>query len=524
MADSSTPQNQREFRCKHCDGKILIPKDLPPTTGPCPHCSGVITSPALETPPLQVASFEVPVPVTAPAAIPAAPAAPAAIPAAPAPAAAVPSAPAVPAVPAAIPAAPAAVAPAPATPPQEAVPPVSAIPAPAPATPAAPEPVAAAVSAPAPVSASIPPPRSGPPPPPAQELKREKPVEIPQAQLPPREDPSDLKKQKTSPKPQRSGLIPAMLVLLVLILIGGGVVFFASKELGKNVESPTPRIAAGDPAANEANYIRIGWQKEAYQVLRGYMAATEAKDKLPFVLNGAELAPKIEDFYGGGMIIDTDTPADAFSVYELSEEDRKRGLFMMIYDQPPQFEMKEFFRPLASLEVQYGVDEADLLLSTLARVGNFAMEPLRVHAFFKRTPEGLKLDWEIFAQTKYRRFQNFVELPEAGQTGVFRVFVVEDVPDKGRAVAGTRTYRVVDPANTTDIARVNVKVDSETGRALSLINWRGTKENRPITRTATVELKWAGEADSPELEISRFICWEFLGLGGQGTPSTASTK
>jgi hypothetical protein len=196
----------------------------------------------------------------------------------------------------------------------------------------------------------------------------------------------------------------------------------------------------------------------------------------------------------------------------------------MIYDQPPQFEMKEFFRPLASLEVQYGVDEADLLLSTLALVGNFAMEPLRVHAFFKRNPEGLKLDWEIFAQTKYRTLQNFVELPEVGQTNVFRVFIVEDVPDKGRAVTGTRTYRVADTANSSDSARVNVNVDSDTGRALSIINWRGAKESRPITKTATVELKWVGEATAPELEISRFICWEFLGLGGQETPATAANK
>jgi hypothetical protein len=147
-----------------------------------------------------------------------------------------------------------------------------------------------------------------------------------------------------------------------------------------------------------------------------------------------------------------------------------------------------------------------------------------VHAFFKRMPEGLKLDWEIFVQTKYRTLQNFVELPESGRSGIFRVFIVEDVPEKGNAVAGTRTYRVVDPANTTDSARVNVKVDSETGRTLSPINWRGTKENRPITRTATVELKWSGEPSSPELEISRFVCWEFLGLGGQETPATASTK
>ena len=258
-------------------------------------------------------------------------------------------------------------------------------------------------------------------------------------------------------------------------------------------------------------------------MLRGYLAATTTQDKIPFILNGSALATKIEDFYGGGRINDSDTPAEAFSIYALTEEDRKRGLFMMIYDQPPQFDIKEFFRPLASLEVQYGVDEADLLLSTLSR-SNFAMEPLRVHAFFKRTPAGLKLDWEVFTQTKYRTLQNFVELPETGQTGIFRVFIVEDVPEKGRAVAGTRTYRVTDTANTGDSARVNVKVDSDIGRALSIINWRGTKENRPLTRTATVELKWSGPAAAPELEISRFVCWEFLGLGGQDTPATASNK
>jgi hypothetical protein len=324
MSDPMIPADRREFQCVHCEGKIVIPADLPPTTGPCPHCGEVITSPE-PAPPTPVPAFQIPTVVAAPPA---------------------------------------------------------------------------------------------------------------------------------------AGLVP-----------------------------PSPAVAENRPPPPPPPPPR-----------------------------------KIEDFYGGGEILDSDTPAAAFSIYELSEEDRKRGLFMMIYDQPPQFEMKEFFRPLASLEVQYGVDEADLLLSTLARVGNFAMEPLRVHAFFKRTEEGLKLDWEIFAQTKYRTLQNFVELPEVGQTGIFRVFIIEDVPEKGRAVPGTRTYRVADPANTGDTARINVKVDSEIGRALSLINWRGTKESRPITRTATVELKWTGEPDAPELEISRFICWEFLGLGGQDTSPTASTK
>ena len=467
MVNPDIPSDKREFRCNHCNGKILIPRELPSTTGPCPHCRGTITSPALEAgsmPVFQPPSFPIPQ----------------------------------------------------APPPP---PPVSYAP-----------PVQAVVPIPAPVSVVVDPVIQMP-----ETLIK---TTIPEPRKPPAgiphaTEPSQANRRKPKPSPEqaetqgrshKSGLIPAMLVLLVVILGAGAAVHFVAEEMGRNVTPPAVTTHGVDPAVAEANYLRVGWQKEAYQLLRDYMAATSSKEKLPYILKGDALSTRLEDFYGGGVINDSDTPADAFSIYELSEEDRKRGLFMMIYDQPPQFEMKEFFRPLATPEVQYGVDEADLLLSTLARVGNFAMEPLRVHAFFKRTGEGLKLDWEIFAQTKYRTFQNFVELPETGQVGVFRVFIVEDVPDKSRLEAGTRTYRMADPANTGDTARVNVKVDSETGRALSIINWRGTKESQPITRTATVELKWTGEATAPELEISRFICWEFLGLGGQETPSTASTN
>jgi hypothetical protein len=272
------------------------------------------------------------------------------------------------------------------------------------------------------------------------------------------------------------------------------------------------------------NYIRSGWKNDANEVLRNYISATTSTGKLPHILNAEQLGQTVEDFYAGGAINDSDTPADAFSVYELSEEDRKRGIFMMVYDQPPQFDIKEFFRPLATLEVQHGLEQIGLLLSTVARADNFALEPVRVHAFFKRTPEGLKLDWEIFAQTKYRTFQNFVELPAPGDSKVFRVLIVEDVPQKGRPVSGSRTYRLADPANLTDTARVNVMVDSEPGRALSLINWRGSREIRPTTRTATVELSWTNDHEQPELQISRFICWEFLGLGGQESPAPTGDR
>lgn len=428
MADSTPQSEYRDFRCIHCAANIRIPRALPPTTGPCPLCGGLIISPGEDAPEQFIQ-------------------------------------------------------------PQAVAPPPT----------------------------SIPPPRKPQP-------KIEAPVAEKHAD-PPKTTP--IPKNPPDPPKRVNPVLKFVIGAIIFLLIAGGIasaVYFVRKEMQNksNLTLPGKILTEDDPA--EMNYIRSGWKSDASEVLRNYIAATTSAAKLPHILNAEQLAQKVDDFYAGSEIIDSDTPADAFSAFELSEEDRKRGIFMMVYDQPPQFDIKEFFRPLATLEVQHGLEQVGLLLSTVARADNFALEPVRVHAFFKRTPEGLKLDWEIFAQTKYRTFQHFVELPEPGDSKVFRVLIVEDVPQKGRAVSGSRTYRLADPANLTDTARVNVMVDSEPGRALSLINWRGTKEGRPITRTATVELSWTNDPDQPELQISRFICWEFLGLGGQASPASTGGR
>jgi hypothetical protein len=322
---------------------------------------------------------------------------------------------------------------------------------------------------------------------------------------------------------QRS-ILPAVIILIALAAVLAGVIWVAVQESKKKAKTALSSSVKSAHPVNEAHYLRIGWQTDAYRTLKGFIAATTVKDKLPFILNASHLAPKIEEAYGSGYISDSDTPAEAFSVCGLSESDTKRGLFALIYDQPARLEMKEFFRPLASLEVQHGLQEADLLLSTVANVSNFSTEQLRVLAFFKRAPEGLKLDWELYTQTKYRTLRNFVELPEVGNTKIFRVLISEDVPEQGRTVPGTRTYRVLDPANTPDGARVNVQVDSDTGRALAPINWRGTKKNEPIPQSATVELSWTATATTPTLNLTRLVCWEFMGLGGQESPTPPALK
>jgi hypothetical protein len=402
MENPTTRSDRREFSCSLCNGRIVIPWDLPPTTAPCPRCGGMITSPPPVEPPHPV--------------------------------------------------------------------------------------------------------------PPAGHV------------IPRDRAPATLRSGGGAKAGKKDRLAPAIF-LLMLALGGAGAVFLATRE-----NHPDPSNTSAHPPAREddgireARYIRIGWRKEAVEVLRGFLAARNPNDKLPFILNGPDFAGRVRDFYGDAVIDDSDTPFEGFSFDELSEEDRRRGLFMMTYDQPPQFDMREFFMPLAPLEVQHGIEEPDLMFSTFARASNFAMDPLRVHAFFKRTPGGLKLDWEIFSQTKYRTLRNFIELPAPGHAGVFRVLMMEDVPDRHRDEAGYRTYRIVDPAHNSDSARVRVKVDSEIGRMLSVINWRGSDSKQPIMRTATVELTWTGGDAAPELAIRRFICWEFLGLGGGENSGNTETE
>jgi hypothetical protein len=336
-------------------------------------------------------------------------------------------------------------------------------------------------------------------------------VEAKPAPLPPRSEP----RQKEAAKP---GLLKDWLPVtgfFLLLAIGGAfAVNLALREKEKPVAAEAPVESVDELMVRENHYIHSGWRKDAERILAGFIAATTVRDKIPYVIGGPEMESRMREFYGDGPIDDSDTPAENFAARDLTEEDRRRGMFLMVFDQPPQIDMREFFQPLASLEVQYGLEEADLLLSSVARTRNFAMDPLRVHAFFKRTPDGIKLDWEVFVQTKHRLFERFVDSPEEGRTGVFRVLVMQDVADAGQSRAGMEAYLMADPAHRGQTARVAVARDSEIGRILSEIHWRGIPGAEPKARSATVELKWSGPAGGRTLEIKRLICWEFLGLGG----------
>ncbi|MDB6079336.1 MAG: hypothetical protein JWO82_3083, partial [Akkermansiaceae bacterium] len=317
-------------------------------------------------------------------------------------------------------------------------------------------------------------------------------------------------------KPRNTSLLIPIIIMLVLLLAAAGVWFIFSKASFAN--APVTISADEQARVKEEEYLRSGWKTEAVAVLGRFLNAETAEKKSAYVLNPAEELPVMKAFYASRKADDSDAPAIAFAAYPLPESDRRRGMFMMMYDQPPQLKLREAFYPLPTLEVQNGLEDPDMLLSSAASASNFASEQIKVQAMFKRTPQGLKLDWPTFVQTKYRTFRDFLDSPAASKSGVFRVLIQEDVPDKGKTVTGSRAYKVYDPGNVTDFSRVNVAVDSDTGRSLSEINWIGTKNSRMDWRTATVELAWSTDA-IPQLTLKRFVCWEFLGLGGDaGVP------
>ncbi len=442
MSNDSIPPGQREFRCEHCHGKILIPVDFPPTTGPCPHCAQVVTSPPPESP------------------LPVAPA-----------------------------------------------PPVEPTPVPVERTPAPVEPTPAPVEpTPAPVERRMPPVN------PVERPVKPESVAGPEPKAAPVAAPVA---EPTADGGKRS-IRTAVVIVLTLLLLGGWTAFFLLNP--GSMEAPPAMKGSPSPEMQEAYYLDKGWEADAREVLANFLAADTPMERARYSIRGDELLPEMEEFYAERSMDDSDTPAEAFSVYQLPIEDRKRGIFMLVYDQPPAFEMSEFFVPVVPLAVQYKVEEPDLLAATLGRAGNFASEPIKVQALFKRTSEGLKVDWEAFVQSKHRKFRDFLELPESGKTEVFRVLVVETVPENREVPAGHRVYLVIDPAyRNEDMARTVVPVDSEIGRALSILNWRGTNGGRATVRSATLELGWSDEA-TPQLEIERFICWEFLGVGGEALP------
>lgn len=325
-------------------------------------------------------------------------------------------------------------------------------------------------------------------------------------------DSVDVKPDQEVNKSSTASWIVALVLLAILSAAG----FFLYQQVLRKApqSSSTPIIKADDPKIKQAEYARDGWKREATLTLTNFIAATTLEEKARYVIGGRETMLRLEKLYGPSIMNEAETPADAFVAMPLGDEDLSRSIYLMTYDRPAQFEMSKFFRPLVNIEVQQGLETLDPLTESFTHVSNFAMEPMKIQAFFKKTEQGMLLDWDVYLQTRHRTLINFIENAKPGQSGVFRTLIVEDVPLAVDAASDLLVYRIGDPAHMVDTYRVGVPRTSLIAMDLTKVNWRGTKNITPNVSTVTLELTIS---DLGIPSIKRFVCWEFEGLGGGAT-------
>ncbi|MDG2488148.1 MAG: hypothetical protein P8M65_10595 [Roseibacillus sp.] len=329
-----------------------------------------------------------------------------------------------------------------------------------------------------------------------------------------------------APGPEKRGH-PVLVFLGALVIVAGALatlVFLNNNGVGSVVPAPERPVIEKDPLPEMENpvltreeFIGEGWKSRAAASLQGFLSARNARAKSNYVIGGAGLLDEMERFYAGAEEVDeSDTPAEGFSYLQLDIADRRRGLFLMRFERSSEIKMSEFFRPVGSLEVEHGVEEPGLLLSSLAYKERFSTEPVRVMGFFKEREGKLLLDWHVYTQTKYRLFKHFINTPRPGRVGVFRLMVREALPLglSGEASEGVRFFRFSDPAFGHDRVTVTVPNDGLNGRILSDVAWINIAGKRDQSRYATVRLRWTEEEES-KVALEEVVCWEFLGLGGE---------
>ncbi|MGJ8697030.1 MAG: hypothetical protein ACSHYF_11985 [Verrucomicrobiaceae bacterium] len=254
---------------------------------------------------------------------------------------------------------------------------------------------------------------------------------------------------------------------------------------------------------------------EAAGVLRGFFEATTAEEKAKYVIGGASRVGDIRDFYGPDGLQETSLEVDGFTSFPMDESDRERGIFLMDYYRPRQFQFDQFFRPIATMEIQMQVEAPGIHIWPGALTDNFEMDSQRVRAFFKKIDGEYKLDWDTLVQTQFRLLRDFYTYPVPGRTGEFRVFVVEDVTTTLKKSDDVRVYRLADAAHLEDDqVTVEVEKSSTVGQLLEPFAWTN-KEGKAISgTTATVKLRWT-EEEEPRVVLDEIVCWEFLGVGGE---------
>ena len=236
--------------------------------------------------------------------------------------------------------------------------------------------------------------------------------------------------------------------------------------------------------ATDANQQTPQWEGEARRLLQAFLSAPTNSRRVPLVLQTPGVADRMQSFYSSTEGTFSPLPVSSYAVIPLSEADESRGLHLM---------------------------------------GSDLTEPdgrrLVSRIFFREAEDGMRLDWDVYAQSQFRFFERFLAVDTDGPKPLSQILRAEitqvptaDAADRGK---GMVTYRVNDPFYREQSITVKMSQDSPVANYLAEINWinvPGAVEPQ-MGKLCTIELDRVRRGGQEVVELRRFICWEFFGLG-----------
>lgn len=306
-----------------------------------------------------------------------------------------------------------------------------------------------------------------------------------------------------------------MILLLVLMLIGSTVFYVKFVK-----PSPPPLLSPRQqPENSDPTIVSLTWHNQAREVLDNFFSAKTPEEKARYVIGGMQTVERLRSIWGNQLFEETAISADDFAPIFTGTEEGSEPIYLLMYDRPMQFELKTFFRPLVSMEVMQGVETLDPLTKTLTDPSNFEQEPLKVQVYLKPCEDGLRLDYDLYLQTRYRTLRNFMDRSPVNSEGTFRVVLVEDVPLPVEKKKQLRIYRITDPVHLSDSYRCCASSSSEIARKMSDIHWYGSLGTKAHFAAATVTLR---KISQETILLENLVCWDFDGLAG--TPGNSLPK
>jgi len=247
---------------------------------------------------------------------------------------------------------------------------------------------------------------------------------------------------------ERKGKIPVLPAIIVAVLAVCGVVVWALGNFKNEEEKPsssTEDIVVVPPSPPSIPPIEApvekDWESETAQLLGDFLTATSPEEKMQYVIPNNGVLEDLESYFPAGENT-YDTPSFSFNFREGNTHDNQRGIYLMTYRSSADIGMQEYFKPVENMDAVLNGESHSMMEMASHIDENKRPQAMAIHAFFKNTEKGLKLDSSVFIQSKFRTFQAFTQYPQPGKSKVFRVAISETLSHALRDDDTCRSYRL----------------------------------------------------------------------------------